>query len=328
MRTTLIRLIPWILTAGIFAIIFSRIPVPDVLAALKPVPLLAYLALMLPYSMIYCLIDTFVLSRAVAWFHQPIPYGRLLPVRASSYILSLLNPGLGQGGLAFYVHRREGITFFALAGTMLFLAVMEFSQLGLYAAIGIVSFYPHLAGAFAPFYAAFVAIIGTGLFMVHKKPAALERILTKFGSKLHPEALLNTFRQARPRHYVLIILYKAVNFLCAVVLHYFALQLFNIQVPFAQLFTSLPIIFLVASLPVTVAHLGTSQAAWLYFFADYPPSQILAYSLVAHVTFMLLNSLIGLSFLPLALRGLRHAAPAGDPQNAQPLTSDRERPWL
>jgi hypothetical protein len=259
---------------------------------------------MLPYSMIYCLVDTFVLSRALWWFHRHIPYSRLLPVRASSYILSLLNPGLGQGGLAFYVHRREGMPFFAIAGTMLFLAMMEFCQLGLYAAIGIVGFYPHLAGAFAPFYALFITVIGLGLFMVHKKHAALANILSRVSTRLQPETILNTFRQARLRHYVLTILYKAPNFWFAVVLHYLALQLFDLHIPFTRLFASLPIIFLVASLPITVAHLGTSQAAWLYFFADHPAPQILAYSLVAHVTFMILNSLIGLAFLPLALRGL------------------------
>jgi hypothetical protein len=37
------------------------------------------------------------------------------------------------------VHRREGIPFLALAGTMMFLGVMEVVQLALYASIGIVA---------------------------------------------------------------------------------------------------------------------------------------------------------------------------------------------
>jgi hypothetical protein len=91
--------------------------------------------------------------------------------------------------------------------------------------------------------------------------------------------------------------------LLAVVVHYFALQLFGVQVPFVRLLGFLPIVFLVASLPITVAHLGTSQAAWIYFFSAYgEESQLLAYSLVAHVTFMVLNGLIGVCFLRLALQ--------------------------
>src|SRR5687768_11308056 len=126
MRTIITRLLPWFITAGIFAIIFSRIPVSEVMAELSTVRFAPYLALMLPYSLFYCLVDTFVLTRAVHWFHQPVPYRRLLPLRASSYILSLLVSGLGQGGLAWFVHRREGIPLLALAGTMMFLGVMEF----------------------------------------------------------------------------------------------------------------------------------------------------------------------------------------------------------
>jgi hypothetical protein len=238
----------------------------------------------------------------------------------------LLNPGLGQGALAYYVHRREGIPFLALAGTMLFLAVMEFCQLALYAAVGIFAFHAHLRMAFAPFYAVLVGVLGIGLLVLHGGMGGLERLLTRlvrwlrrdasYRLQLRSPTLLDTLRQARLSHYVLTLVYKAPNFFLAVVVHYFALQQFDVQVPLVRLFTFLPIVFLVAALPITVAHLGTSQAAWLYFFAAYgAESQLLAYSLVAHVTFMALNGLIGLVFLPLALQegdGAKTVTPGTD----------------
>lgn len=312
MRKIITRLLPWLITAGIFAIIFTRIPISSVIEALGQVHFALYLALMAPYSLFYCLVDTFVLSRAVHWFHRPVPYRRLLPVRASSYILSLLVSGLGQGGLAYYVHRREGIPFLALAGTMIFLGVMEFIQLALYASIGILAFYPHLAPAFAPLYIILIAVIGLSLFIIHKGTGPLENLLSRFGQwfQSRQSGLLNTIRQVRLKHVVLTLLYKAPNFLMAVIVQQAALQLFGVEVPFARLFTMLPIVFLAASVPGTVAHLGTSQAAWLYVFVGYgTEAQILAYSLVAHVTFMVLNSLLGLVFMPFALKGLRDAAP-------------------
>jgi uncharacterized membrane protein YbhN (UPF0104 family) len=322
-------MLPWLITIGIFVMIFSRIPLPEVIAALRQVRLWPYVALMVPYSLIYCLIDTFVLTRAVSWFHRRVPYRRLLPVRASSYILSLLNPGLGQGGVAFYVHRREQIPFLALAGTMLFLIVLEVCQLALYAAIGMVAFYPHLMAAFAPFYIGFSASLGLGLWYLHYGAAPLDKWAARLGrhAPWRDAGFLATLRQARWRHYLLTLLYKAPNFLLAVVLHYVALQLFGVQVPFTRLFALLPVVFLVASLPVTVAHLGTSQAAWLYFFSAYgQESQILAYSLVAHVTFMGLNSLIGLAFLPLALQGLSAADAAGPASDAPHLRHPPDPP--
>ena len=323
MRTIITRLLPWLITAAIFAIIFTRIPISSVLEALSNVRFGPYLALMLPYSLFYCAVDTFVLTRVIHWFHQPVPYRRLLPIRASSYILSLLLSGLGQGGLAYYVHRREAIPLLALAGTMVFLGIMEFIQLALYASIGIVAFYPHLMAAFAPLYIILIAVIGLGVFLIHWGLAPLQRLLfmmlpetttTRLQNWLQQRdtGLFNTLRQVRVRHALLTLLYKAPNFLMAVIVQQAALQLFGVEVPLARLFTMLPIVFLAASVPGTVAHLGTSQAAWLYVFAGYgTEAQILAYSLVAHVTFMVLNSLIGLAFMPFALKGLRDVSGSG-----------------
>ncbi len=338
MRTIIIRLLPWLITAGIFAIIFTRIPISSVMEALSTVRFGPYLALMLPYSLFYCLVDTFVLTRVVHWFHQPVPYRRLLPIRASSYILSLLVSGLGQGGLAFYVHRREGIPFLALAGTMMFLGIMEFIQLALYASIGIVAFYPYLVPAFAPLYIILIVVIGLGLLLIRRGVGPLRKLVfwlpqtatTRLRQwfQQRDTGLFNTFRQVRVRHAALTLLYKAPNFLMAVVVQQAALELFGVEVPLARLFTMLPIVFLAASVPGTVAHLGTSQAAWLYVFAGYDgtEAQILAYSLVAHVTFMVLNSLIGLAFMPFALKGLRETAASAKRTDAPGQTTAPDSP--
>ena len=117
-RQRLVKLLPWVITLAIFVFIFRRVPVSELLEALRQASLLPYLALMAPYSMIYCLVDAFVLTQAVTWFNRPVRYTRILPVRAAAYILSLLNPGLGQGGTAFYIHRREGVPFFEMAGSI------------------------------------------------------------------------------------------------------------------------------------------------------------------------------------------------------------------
>jgi hypothetical protein len=65
------------------------------------------------------------------------------------------------------------------------------------------------------------------------------------------------------------------------------------------------VVFLVAALPITVAHLGTSQAAWIFFFSSYASeADLLAYSLVSHLTFMLANGTFGVFFLPKAYSDL------------------------
>jgi hypothetical protein len=341
MRKSWMRFLPWLLTIVIFAILFARIPLPKVLAALQRVQVLPYLALMLPYSVLYCLIDSFVLTRAIQWFQRRVPYRRIIPVRASSYILSILNPGLGQGAAAFYIHRREHLPFWAVAGTILFIGIMEICQLALYAGIGIAGFHTHLALAFAPIYLVLGAALTLGLLVLHRGVAPVQRALTWLGRRLRRDPtyvaridfqqvpLVRPLTMARPRHYLLTILYKLPLFLCAIMLHHLALRLFGVYVPLIDLFTFLPIVFLVASLPVTVAHLGTSQAAWLYFFAAYgSEATILAYSLVAHVTFMVLNALLGLACLPLALRGMDDATSGSDVPAAHPPIPEPETPEM
>lgn len=313
MRHRLPQLLPWLVTIGIFVFIAQRVPLRDVALALGEVSVGSYLALMLPYSAIYCVIDAFVLYRVVNWFHTPVAYRRVLPVRAAAYIMSLLNPGLGHGAVAYALHRREGLPLLGIAGSLLFLTVLEFCQLALYASVGIFAFHADLRLAFAPIYAGLLLLVGGALVGVRIGVDPLAWLLTRIGrwrrdatyeapSRLPDAQLLSTIRQARWRHYLLTLLYKAPNFFLAVLVHYSALQLFEVHVPFVRLLTFLPVVFLVASIPVTVAHLGTTQAAWLYFFAAYGEApRLLAYSLVAHVTFMVLNSLIGVCCLRAAM---------------------------
>ena len=314
-RQRLVKLLPWVITLAIFFFIFRRVPVPELLEALQQASLLPYLALMAPYSMIYCLVDAFVLTRAITWFNKPVRYARVLPVRAAAYILSLLNPGLGQGGTAFYIHRREGVPFFEMAGSIVFLVVIEFGQLALYAAIGIFIVQPELAAVFAPFYVIFVAAFAIVLVYIRHGLGPLARAVLTLcrlaGRQVDPARLaarpgahiLRALQIAGVRHYLLALLYKAPNFFLAILVHYLAVQQFGLQIPFLALLAFLPVVFLAASLPITVAHLGTSQAAWLFFFSAYgAEARLLAYSLAAHFTFMMLNSLIGLCFLRQALK--------------------------
>jgi hypothetical protein len=65
--------------------------------------------------------------------------------------------------------------------------------------------------------------------------------------------------------------------------------------------TFLPVIFMLAALPVTVAHLGTTQAAWVCFFSPYAPApQLLAFSLAAHLVFASTRAILGVAWLPSA----------------------------
>src|SRR5207245_11171027 len=111
--------------------------------------------------------------------------------------------------------------------------------------------------------------------------------------------VLATFYKARPSHYLRLLLYKTPNLLAAVTVHWLALPLFGMAVPFARLLAFLPLVFFFAALPIAAAHLGPSQAAWVYFFrSSAPAAGLVAYRLAASFPFMLLAPRIRLLFAP------------------------------
>jgi hypothetical protein len=291
------RLLPWLVTIVIFALIFRRVPVAKVVEALRGVHLLPYLAIMLPYSLVYLLIDTFCLTRVLNWFNTTIAFRDVLPIRATTYLLTLVNSPLGQGSVALYLNRREGIPFLEVASSVLFMMFVELYQLVFFSSVGAA-----IASARIESSLKVVYVFLYTYFVVHL-------LVFRFGGawleKRKAAGMLRSFRMAHLRHYLLLILFKSPNFLMATVVYYFALQCFDLHLPYLQLLVFLPVIFLSAALPIGVAHLGAPQYFWLHFFGDQAPeASLLAFSLTAHVTFMVTNAMLGLPFLPRATREL------------------------
>ena len=291
------RVLPWIVTAVLFAIIFHRIPLAKVLEALHGVRLAPYLAIMLPYSVAYLLIDTFALTRVLNWFNTRIAYRDVLPIRATTYLLTLINSPLGQGGIAVYLKRRDGIPFLEVASSVLFMMFVELYQLVVFSSIGAALAPRPIDLPLVPVYCALY-----GYLMLHL-------VLFRFGGrwieKLPFAGMLRTFLVARPHHYLLLLLYKSPNFVMATIVYYFALHCFGIRLPYVDLVLYLPIIFLSAALPIGVAHLGVPQLLWPTFFGSQAdPAALVAFSLAAHFTFMITNAALGIPFLPRASREL------------------------
>ena len=71
-------------TLAIFALILRRVPLAALSSALREADYGLFLALMIPNTLFYFMWDTLVLTIVIRWFHGPVPYRDLLPVRAAS----------------------------------------------------------------------------------------------------------------------------------------------------------------------------------------------------------------------------------------------------
>ena len=134
------RLAAGVSTVAIFALIARRIPMALLVSAFRDADYATFLALMAANTVFYFCWDTLVLTTVVRWFHADVSYGQILPVRAASYVVGFFNTNAGRGALAAYLWRRLGAPFLELGSTVIFLIVTEYTQLVLWAMLGILAF--------------------------------------------------------------------------------------------------------------------------------------------------------------------------------------------
>ena len=282
-----------LLTAAIFALILRRVPIPALGAALHDADYAQFLALMIPNALFYFAWDTLVLAVVIRWFHGAVPYRRLLPVRAASYVVGFFNTNLGRGAMAAYLSRRLHAPFLELGSTVIFLVLTEYTQLVLWAMLGLLGLRAEVSRSLL----AVAAGVALGWLVVRRLLAPRDWSISR------------TFRLATPERYAQIVLLRAPMFFVSLCLHFYAAHAFGIRIPFGQMLTFLPVIFMLAALPVTVAHLGTTQAAWIFFFSQYAPvPRLLAFSLAAHLVFSLTRAMVGVVWLPAAYVDLQPRA--------------------
>src|SRR5215471_3898348 len=187
------RGVPVALTVVVFLLILWRIPFGAFWHALSRAQLLPFLGLMGWFSMCFFLLDTFVLSKLIRWFHGPLPYRELLPVRAVTYLVSIINTQLAQGALALYMHRRFHTPLAQITSTVVLMILLETSNLILFATVGFMAF---PGGAPLPLLALPLALALIWLLLIGLARGKLGSL----GQRLSCSEILSTFRRARLRH--------------------------------------------------------------------------------------------------------------------------------
>lgn len=298
---------PLVGTVTILYLILARVPYGRLVTVLHEADYALFLTCMVANGIIYVAWDTLVLTVALRWFHGPVRYAEVLPVRAASYIVALFNTNAARASLAVFVSRILREPLLPIGSTVIFLLLTEYTHLALWATLGIVGFGSDatrpllwVPPVVAAFWLMFFAYARAGRASAPGRGAARSGIS---GWVLAPwrSALLNTFRIAPARRYGQMIALRAPVFFVSLCLHYFAAPAFGFSIPFGELVTFLPVVFMVAALPITVARLGTTQAAWVLLFGHAAaPERLLAFSVAAHLTFALTRALAGIILLPRA----------------------------
>ncbi len=300
------RLLFLVLTGGCFVYLYYRLNgaatregltlaayMTDVFANVQWLP---WLGLMMAYSTLYFLVDTLVVTRALNWFIKDIRYQDILPIRASTYIISIFNEQIGKGAMAYYLNRRDQVPGWEVSSVMLFIMFCEVFYLLMWATIGYAISDETLPEAFGllPYIATGGAMVLT-LWILYFQGAFLRR------NTFRENKIVHAFKMATIKHYALFFLLRSPALLAAVLVYTIALRLFGVDASFVSLLGYLPVIFFSAAVPTPMR--AAAITFWVILFPE-NEGQMAAFGFVQHNFFIFFNALIGVLFWRRAQRDL------------------------
>ncbi len=293
------RTLPWLITLICFGFLWTRVEGAAARAGLDVASYMArilasvrwgpWLALMVPYSLLFLCIDTLVIWRVIHWFNAPVRMRDVLPIRASSYILSIVNEQVGKGAIAVYMNRRHGIPGFEVGSSMLFIMFCEFYYLLGWALFGYALSHDSLPPIFRVI--PLVAVVALAFFALW---CAFFRGRLGAGSTLRDRSILRAFRLARPAQYLGVMLLRSPAMIAAVVVYTVAAGLFGISVELRTMLGYLPVIFFGAAMPGPMRTVAITL--WVVLFPGYE-GEVTTFAFLQHNFFVFFNATIGLVFL-------------------------------
>jgi hypothetical protein len=300
------QLLPWTITIVCFGYLYTRLSGAAARDGLGLVEYLGgifgrvswthWLALMIPYSAFFFLVDSLIVWRVVSWFNTPVKYSQILPIRGSSYILSILNEQVGKGAMGLYLSRRYGVPGWEVGSSMIFIMFCEFFYLLGWATIGWSLSRDTLPEVFGliPYIAVGAAVFLAGWLRFFRGPLGK-------GVALREKPLFKSFREAGALRYLTIVVLRSPALLAAVVVYTYALNLFGVETSMGQMLGYLPVIFFGAATPGPMRTVAITL--WVILFPG-NEGEMAAFGFVQHNFFIFFNAAIGLLFLRRANREL------------------------
>src|SRR6201984_1786119 len=141
------KLLPFLITLACFAYLYNRLNhaavaegtglLPYLAKSFENVNWLYWLGLIIPYNCLYVIFDSLMIWTVINWFNAKIRYVDILPIRASAYILSLVNEQVSKGAIALYLNRRNGVPGWEVGSSMLLVMFSEIYSMLLVANAGV-----------------------------------------------------------------------------------------------------------------------------------------------------------------------------------------------
>src|SRR5712691_9944556 len=277
-------LLPWLVTAGCFVYLYSWLARaaaaegrglgPYLAAIFENVSWSRWLLLMIPYCALFVLIDSLVVWRVITWFNAKLRYTDVLPIRASAYILSIVNEQVSKGAIALYLSRRHGIPAWEVGSSMLFIMFCEYYYLLGWATVGVLLQWDRFPKMFHAI--PWIALGSAAVFVIVH---LFFRGRIGAGLAVRERPIFRAFRMAQVRHYAAVLALRSPAMLAAVVVYAMALRLFGVTVSVVEMLGYLPVIFFGAATPGPMH--SVALVLWVALFPE-RPGEMTTFGFVQH----------------------------------------------
>lgn len=286
------RVVPWGVAVAVLAYVIARVPQDRLMDALAQVSLWRLGVLVVLYVVVLLAVDSLALwmSFKVSLPDAAVPYAGVVQIRGASHLLAQVSYAAGQGGVVYLLWQGHRVPAARGAGAVLLGNAAFILVMALATAVGLVAGAVPDQPELRVVALAVVAALPLYLAVIAWRPGLLAR-----------RQLLEPFFRAGARGSAKVAAVRAVHLAVLITGHLFAMRLFGVDVPVAVALAGLPVLFLVAALPISPSGLGTTQAAAMTLFGAFAPGStgaardavVVAYSLSFQVTATVLLLAIG-----------------------------------
>ena len=292
------KLLPYLITIILLVVIFQRVSITATFEHFhgrKIWELVVFASFFYIYTFFANSFSYYIL------FHQmkrPINFWEILSIRGASYLLTALNSGVGQGGMALWVSRKKSMPIKEVISMMLMFPVVDMTFMAIMLSISLLL---HCLGTcvLPPVHANILywALLAMWSILIIHYSLWLTGFLPKHSRFFRESALLCAYRNAGVKNYLALLGARTLINFPGMLAYYTGLKLFGVVVPFWFFVVRFFPTLVIQGLPITIGQLGTSQTAWILMYKDLAnPEKLNAFSLLWITVYNLSRIIIGAIF--------------------------------
>ena len=289
-KRALQRILPLVVSIAVLAWLLRGVDLRAVAASVSPRVAFVLVPALVVYGAVTLWLEATSLASLV---HASVglPRWTAARIKCASYLIAIVNYALGAAALTVLLRRQTGLPLPRAASLVLLISMTDLAVVLGFAAVGAAQ----VAQGAPDFHAGIVVAVLLGLFgglMLLRTPRSLGPL-----ERIRSLSAFEALRSVSVRDLVRLLALRIAFSISFVAICGSAFVAFGIPVPLPELVAGVLIVALVAAIPIAVAGLGTSQAAFLYLFEAYaPPETLLAMSLVLSAGMLALRALMGVAF--------------------------------